>query len=119
MISLAVFCTSCRKDENNSIEGSWYPESFTGTDGIKHEMSECEKKGTDTFSSGKYTGIVYYTNDNGECVEEGRTQSTYTIDGDKITIHIQNVKSSTSEFSVSGNTLTIINEAGTRILKRK
>lgn len=118
MMSLAIFCTSCKKDENNSIEGSWYPESFTVKNGTKREFSECEKKGTITISSGKIT-MVNYGTENGQCVESGTTNGTYTIDGNKITVTWEGEKPNTEEFSVSGNTLTIVGKEGTSVLKRK
>lgn len=119
MMSLAIFCTSCKKDENNSIEGNWYPESFTRKDGTKKEYGECERKGTITISSGKITIVTHHTNDSGQCVEGNQQNGTYTIDGNKITVTIEGEKPETDEFSVSGNTLTIVGKEGTSVLKRK
>lgn len=118
LTSLMIFATSCSKDENNSIEGSWYPESFTEKDGTKVEIDDCEKKGTLTFASGKVTNINYVYN-NKNCVKVEEITATYTIAGNKITIQEAGKKTVILEFSVSGNTLTIVEEDGTTIYKRK
>lgn len=121
---MGVTMLSCSKDENNSIEGTWVPESITYTEnGVSKTegYTECEKRGTVTISGGKIVEIEYDTNEKGECQKVNETTNTYTISGNKITIKHSSGEEGTVEYSVTGgDTLTTISKEGTKtIFKRK
>lgn len=117
---MGVTMLSCSKDENNSIEGTWVPESITYTSETI-VATECEKRGTVTISGGKIVELEYDTNEKGECQKVNETTSTYTISGNKITIKYSSGEEATLEYTVTGgDTLTTTTKEGIKaIFKRK
>lgn len=120
LMSLAV---SCSKDSPEElIEGTWVMDGYTFTENgevINKSATECEKKGTWSFSQGKGT-IVNYPSHNGVCNEAKTKNSTYTISGDKLTLSEEGKSSDTVTFSVDKNILKLTTKDGvTVIFKRK
>lgn len=105
LTSLMVLATSCSKDKDESIEGTWYKESLVVNE--KDEvLDECDKQESYTFSSGNFT-IIEYDRKGGKCGDRLESKGTYTISGNTITLkNNEHGDEETFIFSISGNILT-------------
>ena len=107
LAAVATLATSCKKDENNSIEGTWQIESIS-VNGNAVTLDECNRKSTVVFTGGTYQDSSYYTHSSGECKSETST-GKYSVSGDKITLMDNNGNSTEANTTivVSGNTFTL------------
>lgn len=104
-IAVASFVVSCSKDDDNSLEGTWYLESAT-VNGVAVDLTACEKKSFIAFSGDTYSSSDYYERTDGNCVEQTE-KGTYSVSNGTITTVDSEGVTSTISYSVSGNTLTI------------
>ncbi len=105
-IAVASFVVSCSKDDDNSLEGTWYLESVT-VNGVAADLTACEKKSFIAFSGDTYSSIDYYEGTDGNCVELSSEKGTYSVSNGTITTVDSEGATSTISYSVSGNTLTM------------
>ncbi|GET46702.1 lipocalin family protein [Capnocytophaga felis] len=104
-VALGTLVISCGKDEDASLEGTWYLESAS-ENGVAFPIDECMKKSYNNFSSKTYTTVLYSKNDNGECVEDEQDKGSYVVSGDTITLTNTNNETLTFTYSIKGSTLT-------------
>lgn len=108
-LAISTLVISCGKDENQSIEGTWYYYSAT-VEGKVQLFSDCMQKSSVTFAgNNEATFVGYSPNNQGECVKEKEENGTYSISGNEITILISQ-KAEKHTFSIDGNTMTITNK---------
>ncbi len=106
-IAIASFVVSCGKDEDNSLEGTWYLESVT-ENGVTVELSACEKKTFVTFSGNTYSSVSYDDkNLTGDCTVDDSITGTYSVVNGTMTTVNSDGETSTTFYSVSRNKLTI------------
>lgn len=107
-IALGSLVISCGKDEDASLEGTWYMESITAN-GKVQALDECDKKSNLTFSGKNYTSTSYSSTDEGTCLEdkEESEMGTFVVSGNTITRTNSKNETDTVVFSIKGNTLTL------------
>lgn len=100
--------TSCSKDLEDEIVGSWKMVSETVTEtynGQSHSETEYLEEGDSviyTFNEDKtYTEVIIYDGN------DFTTTGTYSINGDKLTINPEDDDPTTSTLEIDGNDMTI------------
>lgn len=112
-VAVATLLTSCKKDENDSIEaiqGKWLLESEI-EDGVVRTLSECEKRTTLTIKGNSGEEIYYY-------LEERCKSNRFSVKVLKGKIIFLDGDDLEETFSVSGDKLTIEYEGDSSVYKR-
>ncbi len=121
---------SCSSDDDasnnseNPIVGEWQVVSFIDRNGDIEEASTCEKLAILTINNdGTFTSTSYDNDGKNEdgsdkCKPDEPNSGTYTIEGDLITVVVDEV-TSIDKFTIESDKLTITINENSTIYKRK